>query len=104
MQNVTETRTKKAPAKKTVTGNTSKVSKKKTTKATASSSEPPKVARKRKGKVADKATAMPFISEQQRREMIATAAYFLAEKRGFTYGDPVSDWLIAESEVNNMLI
>jgi hypothetical protein len=38
------------------------------------------------------------VSEAQRRQMIAEAAYFRAEKRGFA-GDPVSDWIEAEVEV-----
>ena len=39
------------------------------------------------------------ISEEQRRSMIAEAAYYRAEKRGFQGGDPVADWLAAEREV-----
>lgn len=35
----------------------------------------------------------------ERREMIATAAYFLAEKRGFEPGHELDDWLTAEIEV-----
>jgi hypothetical protein len=31
--------------------------------------------------------------------MIKTAAYYRAEKRGFSDGDPVKDWLEAESEI-----
>ena len=38
---------------------------------------------------------------QERREsMIAEAAYFRAERRGFQDGDPVADWLEAEAEIN----
>lgn len=37
--------------------------------------------------------------EAQRREMIATAAYFLAEKRGFEPGYELEDWFAAELEV-----
>jgi hypothetical protein len=36
----------------------------------------------------------------QRRQMIAEAAYFRAEKRGFNGGDPVQDWIEAETEVD----
>jgi hypothetical protein len=39
------------------------------------------------------------VSESQRRQMIAEAAYFRAEKRGFA-GDPVADWIEAEVEVD----
>ncbi len=43
------------------------------------------------------------ISQEQRLGMIAEAAYFKAEKRGFSGGDPVADWLAAESEVDALL-
>jgi hypothetical protein len=32
--------------------------------------------------------------------MIADAAYFRAEQRGFQGGDPLRDWLQAEAEVD----
>jgi hypothetical protein len=35
--------------------------------------------------------------------MIADAAYFRAERRGFNGGDPVADWLAAEAEVDARL-
>jgi hypothetical protein len=37
---------------------------------------------------------------EQRRQMIATAAYLRAERRGFASGDAVTDWLEAEAEVD----
>jgi hypothetical protein len=43
---------------------------------------------------------MDKISEEQRREMIATCAYFLAEHRNFTPGNEHEDWLAAEAEMN----
>ncbi len=40
------------------------------------------------------------ISESaKRRRMIETAAYYRAEKRGFSDGDPLKDWLEAEREI-----
>ncbi len=36
---------------------------------------------------------------EQLRTMIRTAAYFLAEKRGFASGQELEDWLKAEIEV-----
>jgi hypothetical protein len=42
------------------------------------------------------------ISQEQRRELIAKAAYLRAEKHGFNT-DPVDDWLTAEVEVDKML-
>ncbi len=47
--------------------------------------------------------AAPQITEDQRREMIARAAYLRAEQRGFTGGDPTSDWLAAEAEIAQSL-
>jgi superfamily II RNA helicase len=35
--------------------------------------------------------------------MIAEAAYFRAERRGFDSGDPVGDWVEAEAEVDTRL-
>jgi len=43
------------------------------------------------------------MSLQQRRQMIAEAAYFRAERRGFSGGDPVMDWLEAEREIHTVL-
>lgn len=39
----------------------------------------------------------------QRRQMIAEAAYFKAERRGFNGGDVVRDWCEAEAEVDARL-
>jgi len=43
------------------------------------------------------------VSEEARRAMIAQAAYLRAERRGFTAGDEVEDWLAAEAEVDALL-
>jgi hypothetical protein len=40
---------------------------------------------------------------EARHEMIAEAAYYRAEKRGFQNGDPVFDWLAAEAEIDEQL-
>ena len=47
-------------------------------------------------------TAIP--DEAARREMIAIAAYFRAERRGFAAGDPLDDWLCAEAEITQMFV
>jgi hypothetical protein len=39
----------------------------------------------------------------QRRQMIAEAAYYRAEKRGFSGGEEFHDWLEAEAEVDRRL-
>jgi len=38
-----------------------------------------------------------------RRSMIAQAAFLRAERRGFTGGDEIEDWLAAEAEVDALL-
>jgi hypothetical protein len=43
------------------------------------------------------------IDPEQRLAMIAQAAYFRAERRGFTPGYEAEDWLAAESEVDTAL-
>lgn len=43
------------------------------------------------------------VDAEQRRRMIAEAAYFRAEHRGFVQGDPLEDWLAAEAQVDDML-
>jgi Protein of unknown function (DUF2934) len=60
--------------------------------------------------VAKKVTAKPKKSEkktpvtpEQRYQMIAEAAYFRAEKRGFVGGDVSQDWLEAEAEIDSIL-
>lgn len=44
------------------------------------------------------------VSTEQREHMIAEAAYYLAEQRGFHDGDPLQDWLDAEKEIDHRLI
>lgn len=39
----------------------------------------------------------------ERHEMIATAAYYLAEHRGFAAGAADLDWLTAERQIDAML-
>ena len=42
-------------------------------------------------------------SPQMHREMVAVAAYYRAERRGFAPGDPTADWLEAEIEIEQQL-
>jgi hypothetical protein len=44
------------------------------------------------------------IPAEQREHMIAEAAYYLAEHRGFQGGDPMQDWLQAEVEIDHRLL
>lgn len=40
---------------------------------------------------------------EERSEMIAVAAYYLAERRGFASGSATDDWLKAEQQIDRML-
>ena len=42
-------------------------------------------------------------SPAERERMVAEAAYFLAERRGFAPGSEASDWREAESQIDTML-
>ena len=44
-----------------------------------------------------------IVSDDERRSMIAKAAYFIAQRRGFDGGLELEDWLAAEAEVNARL-
>lgn len=43
------------------------------------------------------------ISPEQRRAMIAQAAYYRAQRRGFAPGGELQDWLEAEAEIDRSL-
>jgi hypothetical protein len=45
-----------------------------------------------------------FVDPEQRAALIAEAAFFRAEQRGFAPGHEVEDWLAAESEVDARLM
>ena len=43
------------------------------------------------------------LSAQDRLRMIESAAYFQAERHGFTPGRAIEDWLAAESEIDALI-
>lgn len=45
-----------------------------------------------------------FVDPEKRAALIAEAAYYRAEKRGFTPGHEAADWLAAEAEVDALLL
>jgi hypothetical protein len=45
-----------------------------------------------------------FVDPGKRMALIAEAAYFRAEKRGFAPGGEAADWLAAEAEVDAKLL
>jgi Protein of unknown function (DUF2934) len=46
--------------------------------------------------------ATAALSAAQREQMVRTAAYFRAERRGFAPGNEWDDWLAAEAEVGSL--
>jgi hypothetical protein len=49
------------------------------------------------------APAEQVVAPEERERLIARAAYFRAEKRGFAPGHELEDWLQAEAEVDAAL-
>ena len=47
--------------------------------------------------------SVPAVTPEERWQMISEAAYFLAEKRGFSGGNPCDDWVQAEQQVDARL-
>lgn len=43
------------------------------------------------------------VSHEERWRMVAEAAYYIAQRRGFVGGDPNTDWAQAEAEVQARL-
>jgi hypothetical protein len=62
----------------------------------------PKNNGRQRAKTAPVTAPTPTVSAEQRRSMIAEAAYLRAAQRGF-HTDPVSDWLASEKEVDALL-
>lgn len=52
----------------------------------------------------DAPDGLATVDEESRREMIATAAYHIAEQRGFQPGHELNDWLAAEAAIDAMLL
>jgi len=51
--------------------------------------------------MAKKVQANP--TSQERLNMIAEAAYFIAQNRGFSEGNPEQDWYTAEKEIDRFI-
>jgi len=54
-------------------------------------------------KAAGAESGMSAITPEERHRLIAEAAYFIAERRGFAAGCELDDWLRAEAEVERRL-
>jgi len=68
--------------------------------ATRSKTKPKRVVGTIHQKTADPRTEF---SDEEWRDMVATAAYYRAEARGFTEGSPEDDWYEAEAELRSQL-
>lgn len=55
------------------------------------------------GKSMAQAPSQPVLSAQERDKLVAQAAYFRAEKRGFAPGYELQDWVEAEAEVKRLI-
>lgn len=78
----------------------------KAAKVSVTGADEPKVAKAVKAPAVKKAPAKKAansVTPEQRYEMIATAAYYLAERRGFTGGYDMHDWIAAEAEIDTQL-
>lgn len=47
--------------------------------------------------------AVAKVSPAERNKMIAEAAYYLAQKRGFSGGNELADWAAAEKQVDALI-
>ena len=56
-----------------------------------------------KPEAAKKAPAARAAAPQERHAMIAEAAYYMAERRGFESGHELEDWLVAESQIDAVI-
>jgi hypothetical protein len=54
-------------------------------------------------KSASTTQAQSALNGADRQKMIATAAYYLAERRGFNSSDEIQDWLEAEAEIDGLI-
>jgi hypothetical protein len=45
----------------------------------------------------------PLLTLDQRHHYVSVAAFYIAERRGFTLGNPAEDWLAAEAEVDRLI-
>jgi hypothetical protein len=68
------------------------------------SATPRKPAPRRKSPARKAQSTARFVDPEQRTALIAQAAYFRAERRGFAPGHETEDWLAAEAEVDARLL
>jgi hypothetical protein len=91
----------KAPAKKAVVAK--KVAAKAPAKVAAKVPEAPAPVVKAKAAPKKKAKAVAAVDPSQRANYIEVAAFYIAERRGFTPGNPEQDYLDAAAEIDGLI-
>lgn len=106
----TRTRAKSAPGKRKESTVVAAAAKTRSagSKAGAAKTEPPKKAVPRAKAAAPRPAAssakkLTGVAPEQRRNYVEMAAYYIAERRGFTPGNPLEDWIQAEAEIDRLL-
>ncbi len=59
--------------------------------------------RKNKGEANPPRSTFSGVTPEERRQLIAEAAYFRAKQRNFSPGNELEDWLSAEAEIERKL-
>jgi hypothetical protein len=98
--------TKKAASAKAEPAKTKTASKSITVPATAtagSSARPVAAAKPGNGSTPRRSSATKAVDPERRRNYVEVAAYYIAERRGFSAGDQTNDWLAAEQEIDRLL-
>lgn len=90
----------KAPAKKAATP--AKTAKAPAAKPAKPAAAKPAAAKKTEAPKAPK-RAKADVPAEQRRNYVEVAAYFIAERHGFTPGRELADWAAAEAEIDRLL-
>lgn len=57
----------------------------------------------KKPRATKKPAAKKSVQPEERYQMIMTAAYYLAERHGFSIGRALDDWIAAEKEIDALL-
>ena len=60
-------------------------------------------AKSTESEAATQTASVPALNAEERQKLIAQAAYFRAEKRGFAPGCELQDWIEAEVEVLRLI-
>ena len=72
--------------------------------AAAAPKEKPSVEKKAAVKATSKKkSTVATVTPEQRSNYVEIAAYYIAERRSFTPGDPLADWAEAEAEIDRLL-